>query len=182
VLGTFLAWSILGDGGGVSVVCHLGSDLSVGPVSSGHGSGVPDGQQLPCRLHALGQKHAILAGAALGARDEIVDLVDERPQKRLMLRSEGMTERGESDVAGLAEGLGGAADEVLADVAALGKFCYLFIHIDIDVQKASGVLMNDAFLLSIEEVEKSSILLEFVLQHGDDLLEAGLDVHGMDEG
>jgi hypothetical protein len=123
-----------------------------------------------------------LAGAALGAGDEIVDLVDEGSQKRLMLRGEGMAQRSEGDVAGFAEGLGGAADEVLALVTAVGKFCYLFIHIDIDVQKSGGILMDDAFLLAIEEVEEASILLEFVLQHRNNLLEAGLDVHGMEAG
>jgi hypothetical protein len=123
-----------------------------------------------------------LAGAALGAGDEIIDLVDKRSQKRLMFRCKGMTERAKSDVAGFAEGFGGAANEALALVTAMGKFCYLFIHIDIDIQKASRILMNDAFLLAIKEVEEASILLEFVLQHRNNLLEAGLDVHGMEVG
>ena len=183
VLGT-VPWPGPGlcDGGGVAVGIELCSDLSVGPVGSWDHSGVSKGKQLPCRLHALGEEHAILAGAALGAGDEVVDLIDEGAQKRLVLRCKAVTEGGKSDVAGLAEGFGGAADEVFAGVAAVGKFCYLLIHIDIDIEESRGVLVDDAFLLAIEEMQESSILLEFVLQHGDDLLEAGLDIHSLVTG
>jgi hypothetical protein len=94
-----------------------------------------------------------LAGAALGAGDEVVDLVDERLHKRLVLWHKAKAESGQGYVPGFPEGDGDAADEVLAVLAALGKFCNLLIDIDINVQKPSRILVDDAFLLAIEEVE-----------------------------
>ena len=61
-----------------------------------------------------------------------------------------MTQCGKRDILRLAERLGGATDEFLALLAAVGKFCYLLIHIDIDIQKSGRILMDDAFLLAIE--------------------------------
>jgi hypothetical protein len=123
-----------------------------------------------------------LAGATLGALDEVVDLVDQGLQKRLVLGGEALAEGGEGDVSGFAEFHGGAAHEALALLPAVGQFCYLFIHIDIDIEKSGGILVDDAFLLPVEQVQETSIFLKLVLEHGNDLLEAGLVVHGMDDG
>jgi hypothetical protein len=47
---------------------------------------------LSCRLHTLGEEHPVLASAALGAGDEVVDLIDEGTQKGLVLRLKIMRE------------------------------------------------------------------------------------------
>ena len=88
-----------------------------------------------------------------------------------------MTQRGERDVLRFAEGQGCLADEFLAAKAAVGKFCNLLVDIDIDIEKTCWVLVNDAFLLAIEKMQKPSVFLEFVLKHRHDLLELGLYVH-----
>jgi len=59
----------------------------------------------------LGEKHPILAGAALSASDQVVDFLNQCPQKRLMLRSKAMTQRGKRDVFRFAQGHSGLADE-----------------------------------------------------------------------
>ena len=57
----------------------------MGSISSRDCSWVTESKQLPCRLHALGKKHAILAGTALGAGDEVIDLLNEGSKKGLLL-------------------------------------------------------------------------------------------------
>lgn len=118
-----------------------------------------------------------MAGAALGAGDEVVDLIDEGAEERLMLGLEGVCERGEGDIGWLSDGNSRLTNQFLALFADVREFGDLLVHIDIYVQKSRWVLVDDAILLTIEEVEEASILLEFVLQCGDDLFEFLLDVH-----
>ena len=74
-----------------------------------------------------------------------------------------MTQGREGNILRFAKELGGSANEFLPLLTAVGKFCYLLIHIDIDIQKTGRVLMNDAFLLAIEEMQEPPVFLEFVL-------------------
>jgi hypothetical protein len=149
----------------------------VSPVGAWYGTGVPKGKQLSCRLHALGEKHPILAGATLGAGNEIVDLINESAEERLVFGLEAMGERRERDIGRLSNSKSRLSNEFLALLTNMSELGNLLVYIDIDVQKACWILMDDAILLTIEEVEESSILLEFVLQGGDDLFEFLLDVH-----
>ena len=118
-----------------------------------------------------------MAGAALGAGDEVVDLINEGAEERLVLGLEGVSERGEGDIGRLSDRNSRLTNQFLALFADVGEFGDLLVHIDINVQKSRWVLVDDAILLTIEEVEEASILLEFVLQCGDDLFEFLLDVH-----
>lgn len=118
-----------------------------------------------------------MAGAALGAGDEVVDLVDEGTQEWLVLGLEVVSQRGEGDISRLTDSNCSLANQLLSLLADVREFRNLLIHIDIDIQKSRGILVNNALLLAIEEVEEPSILLEFVLQGGDDLFEFLLDVH-----
>lgn len=120
-----------------------------------------------------------MTGAALGAGDEVVDLIDEGTEERLMLGLEGVRKRGERDIGRLSDRKSRLTNQFLALLADVREFGDLLVHIDIDVQKSRWILMDDASLLAIEEVEETSILLEFVLQCGDDLFEFLLDVHSI---
>ena len=120
-----------------------------------------------------------MTGAALGAGDEVVDLINEGTEKRLVLGLEGVSERGEGDIGRLSDRNSRLTNQFLALFADVDQFGDLLVHIDIDVQKSRWVLVDDAILLTIEEVEQTSILLEFVLQCGDDLFEFLLDVHSV---
>lgn len=120
-----------------------------------------------------------MTGAALGAGDEVVDLVDEGTEERLVLGLEGVRKRGERDIGRLSDRKSRLTNQFLALLANARESGDLLVHIDIDVQKSRWILMDDASLLAIEEVEETSILLEFVLQCGDDLFEFLLDVHSI---
>ena len=91
-----------------------------------------------------------------------------------------MAQRGKRDVFRFAKSYSGATNELLTLLSALGKFCNLLIHIDIDVQKSGRILMDDAFLLAIKEMQQPPVFLEFVLEHRDDLLEFRLDIHSLE--
>ena len=94
-----------------------------------------------------------------------------------MFGLEAMGERRERDIGRLSNSRSRLSNEFLALLTNMSEFGNLLVHIDVDVQKACWILMDDAILLTIEEVEESSILLEFVLKGGDDLFEFLLDVH-----
>lgn len=120
-----------------------------------------------------------MTSAALGAGDEVVDLIDEGAQKGLVLWLEVVREAGECDFSWFPDCKSRLTNEfftLFSDMCELGD---LLIHIDINVKKSRRILVDDTLLLAIEEVEKTTILLKFVLQCGNDLFEFLLDVHSL---
>jgi len=153
------------------------SDLSVCPVGAGYSSGVSYSQQLSCRLYTLGEKHTVLARPTLGTGDKVIDLVDEGSKERLVLSLKGVGEGGKGNISGFPNSNSHLTNQLLPLLADMREFRNLLVDIDIDIQKTSGILVDDALLLAIEKVQESSILLEFVLKCGYDLFEFLLDVH-----
>jgi hypothetical protein len=88
---------------------------------------------LPCRLHALRKKHAILAGTALGARDEVIDLLNEGSKKGLLFDRKTDGQCRQCDVGGMAHGYSRRTNEGLTIYAAMRKFRNLLVDIDIDI-------------------------------------------------
>jgi hypothetical protein len=85
--------------------------------------------------------------------DKVIDLVDQSFQKRLVLGLEIERESREGDVAGLSNRNSCLANEFLALITNCGQLRDLLLDIDIDVQKAGRILMDDTGLLAIEEME-----------------------------
>jgi len=118
-----------------------------------------------------------LTSAALGAGDEVVDLIDEGAQKGLVFWLEVVREGRECDFGWFSDCKSRLPNEFFALFSDMGELGDLLIHIDINIQKSRRILVNDALLLAIEEVEETTILLQLVLQCGYDLFEFLLDVH-----
>ncbi len=149
----------------------------MGSISSRDCSWVTESKQLPCRLHALGKKHAILAGTALGARDEVIDLFDESSKKGLLFDRKTGSQCRQRDVGGMAHGYGRRSNKGLTIYAAMRKFRNLFVNIDIDIKKTCWILMDDAFLLPIKKVEQATIFLQLILKGCHDVMEFFLEFH-----
>ena len=118
-----------------------------------------------------------MTSAALGAGDEVVDLIDEGAQKGLVLWLEVVREGRECDFSWFSDCKSRLPNEFFALFSDMGELGDLLIHIDINIKKSRRILVNDALLLAIKEVEETTILLKLVLQCDYDLFEFLLDVH-----
>jgi hypothetical protein len=74
-----------------------------------------------------------LASAALGAGDEVVDLIDEGSKERLMLGLEGVRKSGKGNISGFSNRNSRLTNQFLPLLTDMREFGDLLVDIDIDV-------------------------------------------------
>jgi hypothetical protein len=127
-------------------------------------------------LERAAEEQMVLLGALLDPDEELVIFVDQGADQRLVIAGEQRDELGEIVGIGQREaGDDGAAAE-FAVVAGLADGVGLLLDVGDGTEEVFGSAMDDVVLLALEEGEHFAVILEFVAQGGDEIIEEG--VHG----